>query len=193
MIWFTFWQQVGVNTCHNVPIQIRNQTNAQAITLTSDIPTWRIKCPQSRKNCRIYPTKCRINVLERKLLCPIIRNWFSAWIKPSKPRFIMGENGGCWQSWRVWSETLSLNCSNQLTLMPLFFSHVNQNAYLKLVDRMRDWTAKNHFYSKHQSFQKKQDGGCWWISERFVACCTNFPVSPFVKNENNIHCNVCKT
>ena len=54
------------------------QYSMQAITLTSDIPTWRIKCPQSRKNCRIYPTKCRINVLERKLLCPIIRNWFSA-------------------------------------------------------------------------------------------------------------------
>ena len=72
----------------------------QAITLTSDIPTWRIKCPQSRKNCQIYPTKCRRNVMERKFLFSIISYWFSAWIKPYKPRFIMGENGGCWQmSW----------------------------------------------------------------------------------------------
>ena len=97
----------------------------QAITLTSDIPTWRIKCPQSRKNCQIYPTKCRKNVMERKFLFSIISYWFSAWIKPCKPRFIMGENGGCWQSCRSWPQTLPLNCSNQFTLMPLFFSHVN--------------------------------------------------------------------
>ena len=138
---------------------------SQAITLTSDIPTWRIKCPQSRKNCQIYPTKCRKNVMEQKFLFSIISYWFSAWIKPCKPRFIMGENGGCWQScrgcqeqkflfsiisywfsawikpckprfimgenggcWqscRGWPQTLPLNCSNQATLMPLFFSHVN--------------------------------------------------------------------
>ena len=48
----------------------------QAITLTSDIPTWRIKCPQNRKNCQIYLTKCRKNVMERKLLFPIISFWF---------------------------------------------------------------------------------------------------------------------
>ena len=83
------------------------------------------KMSSSRKNCQIYPTKCRKNVMEQKLLFPIISYWFSAWIKPSKPRFIMGENGGCWQSWRVWSQTLPINCSNQFTLMPLFSSHVN--------------------------------------------------------------------
>ena len=100
-------------------------TCVQAITLTSDIPTWRIKCPQCRKNCQIYPTKCWKNVMERKLLFSIINYWFSVWIKPCKPRFIMGENGGCWQSCRGWPQTLPLNCSNQFTLMPLLFSHVN--------------------------------------------------------------------
>ena len=125
------WIQTGVTVRKPLSWVVTSVTLTfdlwQAITLTSDIPTWRIKCPQSRKNCQIYPTKCRKNVMERKLLFPIIIYWFSAWIKPSKPRFIMDENGGCWQSWCGWSQTLPLNCSNQFTLMPLFFSHVNRS------------------------------------------------------------------
>ena len=121
-VWIHGWH-AGAFTL--IVLQISKRSHQQAITLTSDIPTWRIKCPQSRKNCQIYPTKCRKNVMERKFLFSIISYWFSAWIKPCKPRFIMGENGGCWQSCRSWPQTLPLNCSNQFTLMPLFFSHVN--------------------------------------------------------------------
>ena len=74
--------------------------------------------------------------------------------------------------------------------MPLLFNHIIKKAYLKFVDKMWDYTANNHFYSKIQSLPQIR-WMLWnhWISERFVACCTNFAVCFFVKNSDNIYWN----
>ena len=61
-------------------------TYGQAITLTSEIPTWLIKSPQCWKNWQLHLKKCRMNVWKRNALFLIIIYQFSVWTKRLKPR-----------------------------------------------------------------------------------------------------------